>query len=288
MNLKISHTTRYDYDREVQVMPHLLYLRPRENPLLQVRNFNFRFEPVAHVDWMRYDFDNLPAGAQFSETTRSLIICSECDVSTTDTSPFDFLVRDYATHFPFAYEPLHKFNFSIYLTPPKKEIQNALKDWLEKQFFNRPLQTIPWLFELNQMIGRSLVYNRRDQAGIQSSQTTLSLGSGTCRDFAMLFIECARTLGVAARFVSGYRFDPGRNGMGGGDMHAWAEIFLPGAGWRGIDPTNGIFCDSSYVPVAHAVVAESVNPIQGSFFSAPPAIATLSTDVRVYLNETAH
>lgn len=283
MNLKISHTTRYDYDREVQIMPHLLYLRPRENPLLQIRNFTFRFEPEADVDWMRDDFDNLPASAQFSEPTTSLTICSECDVLTTDTSPFDFLIRDYATTFPFSYEPLHQFNLSIYLTPPEKEVQLLLKDWVNKKNVARTQQTIPWLSELNQMVSRNLVYKRREEAGIQSGRTTLSRGSGTCRDFAMLFIECARTLGLAARFVSGYHFDPGRYGGSGGDMHAWAEVFLPGAGWRGIDPTNGIFCDSAYVPVAHAVVAESVNPIQGSFISKPPAKATLCTDVRVSL-----
>lgn len=286
MNLKISHTTHYDYDREVQVLPHLLYLRPRENPLLQVSNFSFRFQPEARVDWMRDDFDNLPASAQFFDPTTALMICSECDAATTDTSPFDFLIRDYATNFPFTYEALHRFNLSIYLTPPEKDTQLVLKDWLEKLFINRPQQTVPWLFELNQMVFRSLFYKRRDQPGIQSALTTLSLGSGTCRDFAMLLIECARTLGLAARFVSGYHFDPARNGGSTGDMHAWVEVFLPGAGWRGIDPTNGIFCDSGYVPVAHAVVAESVNPVQGSFLSNPPAVATMRADVRVCLNET--
>lgn len=285
MNLKISHTTRYDYDHEVQIMPHLLYLRPRENPLLQIRNFTFRFEPEARVDWMRDDFDNLPASAQFSGTTTSLEICSECDVLTTDTSPFDFLIRDYATNFPFTYEPLHQFNLSIYLTPPEKDVQLLLKNWVDKKNIVRSQQTIPWLSELNQMISRNLVYKRREEAGIQSARTTLFRGSGTCRDFAMLLIECARSLGLAARFVSGYHFDPGRYGGSGGDMHAWAEVFLPGAGWRGIDPTNGIFCDSGYVPVAHAVVAESVNPIQGSFTSKPPANATLSTNVQVSRNE---
>jgi transglutaminase-like putative cysteine protease len=271
----------------VQVMPHLLYLRPRENPLLQVSNFKFRFQPEAEVDWMRDDFDNLPASVQFSEPTASLLICSECDVSTTDTSPFDFLIRDYASTYPFSYEPLHQFNLSIYLTPPDKAVQLILNNWLKKKFNFRPPQTLSWLSELNQIFSRNLVYKRREEAGIQSARSTLFLGSGTCRDFAMLFIECARTLGLAARFVSGYHFDPGRYGGSGGDMHAWVEVFLPGAGWRGIDPTNGIFCDSGYVPVAHAVVAESVNPIQGSIFSAPPAVATLSTDVRVYQDEPA-
>lgn len=103
----------------------------------------------------------------------------------------------------------------------------------------------------------------------------------TLAALAALLIACARSLGLAARFVSGYLYDSTGAPDASGDMHAWAEVFLPGAGWRGLDPTHGIFCDNTYVPVAHAVVAESVNPIQGSFFSPIPANAQLSTQVRI-------
>ncbi|OAM88376.1 transglutaminase [Termitidicoccus mucosus] len=281
MRLEIFHLTRYEYDREVQIHPHLLYLRPRENPLLQVNRFAFFFQPEARVDWMRDDFDNLPASAQFFLNTAVLEIRSECTVTTADTPPFDFLVRDYARAFPFAYEPLHRFNLSIYLTPPDDATRAALLRWLDSRFVDRPAETVGWLFAFNQVINRNLAYQRRDEAGIQSALATINLGSGSCRDFAVLFIECARALGIAARFVSGYLFDPSGNGSRGGDMHAWAEVFLPGAGWKGIDPTHGIFCDNAYVPVAHAVVAESVNPVQGSFVSVIPTAARLTTDVRV-------
>jgi transglutaminase-like putative cysteine protease len=281
MHLEISHQTRYEYDREVQLRPHLLYLRPRENPLLQVNRFAFSFRPEAKVAWMRDDFDNLPASAQFTANAATLEIRSECTVTTADTPPFDFLVRDYATTFPFAYEPLHKFNLSIYLTPPETATQSALRRWLDARFSARPKETVAWLFALNQVIFRNLSYRRRDEPGIQTALETITLGSGSCRDFAVVLIACARTLGIAARFVSGYMFDPASNGIGAGSMHAWAEVFLPGAGWIGVDPTHGIFCQNAYVPVAHAVVAESVNPIQGSFFSATPAVARLTSDVRV-------
>jgi len=282
MQLKISHLTRYEYDREVQLRPHLLYLRPREYALLQVNQFAFKFLPKAEVAWMRDDFDNLPASAQFSETASTLEIRSECTVTTTDTQPFDFLVRDYATTFPFVYEPLHKFNLSIYLTPPEIAIQSALRRWLDARFTARPKETVAWLFALNQVICRNLTYRRRDEPGIQTALETITLGSGSCRDYAVLLIECARTLGIAARFVSGYMFDRASNGTAAGSMHAWTEVFLPGAGWIGMDPTHGIFCQNAYVPVAHAVVAESVNPIQGSFFSGTPAVAKLMSDVRVH------
>lgn len=281
MQFEINHLTRYDYDRQVQLLPHLLYLRPRDNPLLEVNRFALEFQPSAKVDWMRDDFDNLPACAHFTQPCTVLEIRSCCEVTTMDTEPFDFLVRDYALTFPFAYEPLHRFNLSIYLTPPDREEQEVLRRWLDARFTARPRETVAWLFALNQLLFHHLRYERRDAPGIQSALTTISLGSGSCRDFAALLVAFARTLGVAARFVSGYLFDPQTNGRFSGDMHAWVEVFLPGAGWRGIDPTNGLFCHHGYVPVAHAVVAESVNPVQGAFLSSPPAVARLTSDVRV-------
>lgn len=281
MNLVISHLTRYEYDREVQFQPHLLYLRPRENPLLNVSRFAFTFSPAATVHWMRDDFDNLPARAQFAASAATLEIRSECAVTTADTTPFDFLVRDYAETFPFAYEPLHRFNLTIYLAPPDDATQATVRRWLDAHFTNRPRETVAWLFALNQTIFRSLTYRRRDESGIQAAAATVALASGSCRDFAVLLIVCARTMGLAARFVSGYLFDPAADGGTPGTMHAWTEVFLPGVGWIGLDPTHGIFCDNSYVPVAHAVVAESVNPVQGSFLSATAAAMTLTTDVRV-------
>lgn len=281
MNLSISHLTRYTYDREVQFQPHLVYLRPRENPLLQVDRFTFRLSPSAAVSWMRDDFDNLPASIRFSGDGRQLEIESRCEVTTADLPPFDFLLRDYAAQFPFEYEPLHRFNLSIYLTPPAAPDRQRLRTWIATHLPEPPVETVAWLAAINRAIASGLRYGRREAAGIQTIEETLTLGSGTCRDFAVLLIACARTLGVAARFVSGYQFDASAAPQQDGDMHAWVEVFLPGAGWRGLDPTHGIFCDATYVPVAHAVVAESVNPVQGSVGSRTPPNTTFTTRVQV-------
>lgn len=287
MKLQISHTTRYEYDRNVQLHPHLLYLSPRDNPLLKVSHFEITFDPEATLYWMRDDFDNILASAHFSQETETLKIQSRCTVQTIDTQPFDFLMRDYANQFPFDYEPLHRFNLGIYLTPPDSATQKAVKTWLKSHFENPPIDTVSWLLTLNQTIFNRLVYNRRDEPGIQSPLQTIQLGSGTCRDYASLLVACFRTLGLAARFVSGYLFDANQNPTSPGDMHAWTEVFLPGAGWRGLDPTNGLFCDNTYVPVAHAVVAESINPVQGSFYSLEPAHTKLFTEVRIQQTDTA-
>lgn len=283
MRLKITHTTLYQYDFPVQIHPHLLYLRPRENPLLRVNDFSFEIEPAAQIDWMRDDFDNLPASAQFSQNTNFLSIVSRCIAETSDTTPFDFLLRDYARIYPFEYEPLHRFNLSIYLNQAKDTARTEIKQWLDQHFATGLTDTISWLFALNQTINQKISYIRRDEPGIQSAITTIKLGTGTCRDYAVLLIECARLLGLAARFVSGYLYDPANNGTIAGDMHAWVEVFLPGTGWRGLDPSRGMFCDNAYVPVAHAVVAESVNPVQGSYYSSSPVTSTMSSDARVEL-----
>ena len=281
MKLSISHLTRYTYDREVQFLPHLLYLRPRDNPLLQVNSFAFTFSPEARVNWMRDDFDNLPASAHFDAPANTLQIQSHCEVVTADTAPFDFLLRGYAASFPFDYEELHRFNLTIYLTPPMQTTQETLREWIYEHLPKPPRDTVAFLAALNRIVFETIIYARRDEPGIQTALTTVQSGTGTCRDYAELFIAIARTLGIAARFVSGYLYDSSLTDTESGDMHAWAEVFLPGAGWRGLDPTHGIFCDSSYVPVAHAVVAESVNPIQGTISSTTPSNGTLSTVVRV-------
>ena len=238
-------------------------------------------KPEGVLYWMRDDFDNLPASVHFEEASASLEIHSECRVRTTDIPPFDFLVRDYARQFPFTYEPLHLFNLGIYLTPPDAPTQTALRSWLKPHLTNPPQDTVGWLLALNQAIFRGLEYRRRDEPGIQMPLQTIGSNSGSCRDYASLFVACARTFGLAARFVSGYMFDATLNPTVAGDMHAWAEVFLPGAGWRGLDPTYGLFCHNAYVPVAHAVVAESINPIQGSFHSQTPTSAKLSSDVQI-------
>ncbi len=281
MKFAISHLTRYNYDRAVQFLPHLVYLRPRENPLLQVNRFIFTLFPSATVSWMRDDFDNLPASIRFTGTGRQLDIESSCEVITSDLPPFDFLLRTYAASFPFEYEPLHRFNLSIYLTPPPRAEQETLRAWIRHRLRVPPRETVAWLAAINHIISATHRYQRREAPGIQTAIETTQAGSGTCRDFAVLLIACARTFGLAARFVSGYLYDSAAPADQPGDMHAWAEVFLPGAGWRGLDPTHGVFCDRAYIPVAHAVVPESINPVQGAISCSTAVTTSLFTQVRV-------
>lgn len=282
MKLRVSHLTRYEYDREVGLSPHILYLRPRESAAQRLISLRLSVQPEARLSHVRDPHDNNFSWAHFWERAPALNIRSEFEVEIILPNPFDFILKPYAVTFPFKYEPVFDFALAPYLAPPFDDTQSRLRAWLDEHFVDRPSETVPYLTALNSLLYQTLRYTRREERGIQPSTTTLDLGGGACRDYAVLFVELVRTLGLAARFVSGYMFaaadDDHRTA---GAMHAWAEVYLPGAGWRGLDPTHGIWCDENFIPVAHAAQAESVNPIQGSIYSASPVSARLHANVSV-------
>ena len=281
MKIHVSHRTSFAYEREVGFSPHLLYLRPRESALLRIRNFAFNITPDAKVSWACDSAGNCLAWAHFWDRAPTLTIRTEFEVETLDANPFDFILKPHAFSFPFDYEELDAFNLSPCLASPFPETRTSLLNWLDEHFVDRPKETVPFLVALNTLIHQTLTYHRREESGIQPSLTTLRLGGGSCRDYSVLLIELCRTLGIAARFVSGYLFDPKADSPSSGAMHAWAEVYLPGAGWKGLDPTHGIWCDAAFIPVAHAAIAESINPIQGSYFHTAPVSHQLSTSVLV-------
>lgn len=282
MKLRVSHVTRYDYDHEVSLSPHRFYLRPRETALLRLKSFSLNSSPAAKLISTRDACDNPLTWAYFWDPSPALNVRTEFEIETLDTNPFDFILLPSVVRYPFVYEESCRFSLTPYLAPPFKETQIALNNWLDEHFVDRPDQTLPLITALNQTIHASFIYRRREERGIQSSLTTLALGSGSCRDFAVLLAEMLRTLGFAARFVSGYLYTvPNSDIPAESSMHAWVEVFLPGAGWRGIDPTHGVFCDDAFIPVAHAAVAESINPIQGAYYSPTPVSSILSTNVLV-------
>lgn len=282
MKLRVSHLSRYEYDREVGFSPHALYLRPRESACHRLLSHRLSVQPEARLSHVRDSQDNNFALAHFGERASSLAIHSEFEVENLLHNPFDFSVQSDAIRFPFKYEPAQAFALRPCLTPPFDATQLRLRAWLDAHFIDRPEETVPFLSALNALLFQCLAYTRREEHGIQPSTVTLDLGGGACRDYAVLFVELARTLGLAARFVSGYMY-AGANDRhrSVGAMHAWAEVYLPGGGWRGIDPTHGFWCDENFIPVAHAAQAASINPIQGDVYAAGPITALLRAEVRV-------
>jgi transglutaminase-like putative cysteine protease len=286
MFLRLAHRTRYDYSAPVTFAPHAIYLRPRETPRQRLHHFALEIAPAARriattdpldnaLDWAYFAADLFAATLEFR---------SELLVETLDENPFDFFLKPGAIQYPFSYDDAERAALAPCLTLRPDTAPAALRAWLDRHLSAPPRETVPLLTTLNTAVYHTLRYTRRDAPGIQSAGETLALGGGSCRDYAVLLSELCRQLGIAARFVSGYLYepvDPAISNPAPPAMHAWAEVYLPGAGWRGLDATRGVFCNDAFIPVAHAAVAESVNPLQGTFYGPPGTTSLLTTTLTI-------
>jgi transglutaminase-like putative cysteine protease len=287
MFIRLVHLTRYVYSEPVSFAPHALYLRPRETSRQRLHSFALEIAPAARRIATTDPLDNALDWAYFApeNPATKLEIRSELLVETLDTNPFDFFLKPTALTFPFTYDVADRILLAPNLTlRADSPAPHLLRAWLNQHLAAAPAETVPFLMALNTTLQRVLTYTRREEQGIQSAADTLARGSGSCRDYAVLLIELCRTLGLAARFVSGYLYEPAASGAAPPlqpSMHAWAEVYLPGAGWRGLDPTRGMFCDDAFVPVAHAAFAENVNPIQGTFYGPATVTSQLTTILSV-------
>jgi transglutaminase-like putative cysteine protease len=270
--LRIIHGTRYDYSQPVTFAPHAVYLRPRESPRLRLHRFDLSLSLPARRVATNDPEDNALEWAYFTADTfaKALEFRAESLVETLDANPFDFFLKPAALQIPFDYDATERAVLEPCLTLPAGSDQTQLRHWLDAHIPAPPRETVAFLTALNTSIRNAFAYGVRDEPGIQTPAETLSLASGSCRDYAVFLIALCRLHGLAARFVSGYQYESPAPGHPASTptLHAWVEVYLPGAGWRGLDPTHGIFCDDKFVPLAQSAVAESVNPIQGTFFGA--------------------
>jgi transglutaminase-like putative cysteine protease len=265
----ILHRTYYNYSGQVTLAPHRLLLRPREDHELRIESFALKISPAATLKWHRDVEGNSVGIATFAALTNQLVIESQAIIQQYNEAPLDFLVADYAIHYPFLYLEGDQFLLSPYRAAPSPETSGLLNRWIANFWrTNEPIQTYSLLQRLASHIFQTLTYRVREEPGVQTVEQTLSCGTGSCRDFAYLFLKAARCLGLASRFVSGYLHAPLLGGKAGA-THAWAEVYLPGAGWKGFDPTTGEIVGSDHITVAVARLPESVPPIAGSFFGAP-------------------
>lgn len=277
---KITHVTEYAFSSLVQLMPHTLRLRPREGHELRLENSLLEISPPALLHWHRDVEGNSVAVATFNQSTSRLRILSELVIQQYDQEPLNFLIAEYAVDHPFQYEYQDQISLSPYLNNTSPDQDNTLADWLSGVgLFNGEIQSMALLSRLNININTTLYYQRREEEGVQTAQQTLILGSGSCRDFASLFIEAARKLGFAARFVSGY-LNTNTLNPNASSTHAWAEVFLPGAGWKGFDPTLGLVVGADHIAVAVAREPDMIPPVSGSFLGPPGSSLTVSVEVR--------
>ena len=262
---KIIHRTYYNYSTSVSLGTHNLLLRPRENHELRIENFTLNITPTAKILWHRDVEDNSVAIADFSDDTQQLFIESEVIIQQYNESPLDFMVSSYAINYPFKYEENDKFILFAYMSLPDEETRTLLNNWIFNIYkIDEKIQTYTLLQRLTTYIFESLIYKIREEAGVQSAKETLTLGTGSCRDFAFLFMEIIKCLGLASRFVSGYLYAPLMSDQPA-STHAWAEVYLPGAGWKGFDPTIGDIVGKDHIPVAVSRLPTNIPPIAGSF-----------------------
>jgi len=262
---RILHRTYYNYPVEVTLGPHRLRLRPREGHELRIESSSLEISPTAQLRWQRDAEDNSVAIATFERPARQLVIESQVVIQQYNEAPLDFLVTDDAVNYPFNYTADDLAVLGPYLRDCRQPAEPALQTWVDGLWrAGQSVQSYELLRRITQQINRTFNYRVREEPGVQSAWKTLSLGSGSCRDFAALLMEAARLLGFAARFVSGYLYSPpSPNDFGA--THAWAEIYLPGPGWKGFDPTTGDVVGADHVSIAVARVPDSVPPVEGSY-----------------------
>jgi transglutaminase-like putative cysteine protease len=261
----IRYQTTYSYDQAVRFSPHDVRLFPRHDRFSRVRRMDFKTSPDATVRFARDVFDNTVASCFFPDPSAELHLELSLDLEIDEKDPFHFLLETSAVELPFAYDPAIQP-----VVAPFQQLRTA--DTLVVPGWTPPTasakrNTVATLADLNILLHESIGYERREEGAARSPAETLQNRQGACRDIAVLLAELLRAMGLAARLVSGYlRESESDARRAEGSLHAWTEVFLPGAGWVGLDPTNGIFCNHNFISAAVGLSPADITPISGSYF----------------------
>jgi transglutaminase-like putative cysteine protease len=270
LRITIEHSNRYRYTRPVELTKHRLMLRPAESHGLKILSSSLDVSGVPQISWEHDIFDNSVAHLNFTAKTDELTITSRYELEQFNLNPFDFVMEIYTNDLPFAYQGEDAVDLQPFMQPQYPADEDAVREWL-RPFLDAEGRgkTLDFLLATNSAIAEQFGYGRREEAGTQSPAETLRLGTGTCRDFALFLIEIARHMGLAARYVSGYLCssaeDESAPEIADNSTHAWTEIYLPGAGWKGFDPTSGILAAGYHVRVAATRNPDQATPIRGSY-----------------------
>ena len=268
----LRHVTRYRYDRPIALGPQTIRLRPAPHTRAKVVAYSLKIEPEDHfLNWQQDPQSNWLARVVFPEKVDHFTVAVELTVEMEVINPFDFFLEPEAEEFPFAYSADLKAELEPYLkTAPLGEKFDAFLAKVPRE----KRQTTNFIFDLNASISREVAYTIRMEPGIQTPEETLTKQSGSCRDSAWLLVQMLRHLGLAARFASGYliQLKPDVTSLDGPsgtdvdftDLHAWCEVYLPGAGWVGLDPTSGLFAGEGHIPLACAANPTQAAPISGA------------------------
>ena len=281
MKLIIHHRTSYRYACAVVLQPHRLILCPRGGQELRLLASSISCSPPAELIWTQDVFGNLITTASFIGTTASLVIASEITVEQSSLAWPVFRIATSAHSFPFDYSADEVTDLGALCVPSQADPDGNLQAYVRGFVRSTPTDTLSLLKDVNSGILNRVAYRLRDEEGTQTALETLSLASGSCRDIAALFIEVARHLGLGARAVSGYLFDPDMDLADAGSTHAWAEVYLPGAGWIAFDPTHQRVGGAFLIPVAFARSNTQIMPVVGGYLGTPADFLSMDVEVHV-------
>lgn len=302
MAIKVSlhHRTEYHFDRPVNLAPHQIRLRPAPHTRTPIHQYSLTIEPEDHfINWQQDPFGNYTARLVFQEKTKKFVVDVGLVVDLVTINPFDFFVEEFAENYPFKYPKQMAKELFPYFERSKPGPQ--LMKWLQ-QTDRSPKHIVYFLFDLNKRLQEDIGYEIRMEPGVQTSEETLTRAKGSCRDSAWLLVQILRHLGLAARFVSGYlvQLKADQKSLDGPsgteedftDLHAWTEVFVPGAGWIGLDPTSGLYAGEGHIPLACTPDPVSAAPVTGAVdeceveFKFVNAVTRIHEDPRVTLPYT--
>ncbi|MDR6212673.1 transglutaminase-like putative cysteine protease [Paracidovorax wautersii] len=267
----LHHVTHYQYDRPIGLGPQIVRLRPAPHCRSHVVSYSLKVEPAQHfINWQQDPFANYQARLVFPEKTTQFKVTVDLVVEMSVYNPFDFFLEPHAEQFPFGYSESQQQELAPYLaTEPATPRVQAYLDRIDR----KPQRTIDFLVGLNQQVAQDIRYLIRMEPGVQTPEQTLESASGSCRDSGWLLVQLLRHMGLAARFVSGYliQLTPDVKSLDGPsgtdhdftDLHAWCEVYLPGAGWIGLDATSGLMAGEGHIPLACTPQPSTAAPIEG-------------------------
>lgn len=283
--VSLSHATHYTYDRPVALGPQIVRLRPTPHCRTPIADYGLTVQPAEHaLNWQHDPYGNWLARYLFSGKTTEFSVAVALTADLAPVNPFDFFVEPDAECWPFHFAAELHDDLAPFSKPEPAGPRLA---GFVRAISREPRNTVEFLVDLNRQIAHTIHYLVRVEPGVQAPEETLAAGAGSCRDTAWLFVQILRHLGMPARFVSGYliqlRSDPAPDNGDGvksdtADLHAWTEVYLPGAGWIGLDPTSGLLCAEGHIPLAATPHFRSAAPISGTV---EPATATFNHAMRV-------
>jgi uncharacterized protein (DUF2126 family)/transglutaminase-like putative cysteine protease len=290
IKVAINHKTHYKFDRLVSLSPHVIRLRPAPHCRTKIESYSLTVRPEKHfINWQQDPFGNYNARLVFQEKTKELYVEVDLIAVLDVINPFDFFVDEYAEKFPFKYEKTLQKELGPYLEPTEKG--TLLTEWLSKLDMS-PKNVNDFLVYVNQKLNKDIAYSIRMEPGVQTCEETLTKALGSCRDTGWLLVQILRHCGLAARFVSGYLVQltadiEALDGPSGPkedftDLHAWCEVFIPGAGWIGLDPTSGLFAGEGHIPLSCTPEPSSAAAISGLLDACESTMEYSNTVTRIF------